>query len=105
MIDRFIIGLWLLYFMGVGLKFRVEQAWLILPAFFFLLSILIAAIDVNTSETEAVLFGLSWSFYPILVILIFLVILPIVTFTGKETRPPLEMLKEIIELEKAHQEE
>jgi hypothetical protein len=93
------IGLWLIYLLGAGMKFRSEVAWLIIPAFFFLLSIFIAFIDITTSTTDTILFSLSWSYYPIVVILILLIILPIVTFTGRKQRMPLELLKEIVYLE------
>ena len=99
------IGLWLIYLLGVGMKFRSEVAWLIVPAFFLLLSIFIAFIDVTTSTSETILFNLSWSYYPIVVILILLIILPIVTFTGRKERMPLELLKEIVYLDEESKEE
>ncbi|MCY3410032.1 MAG: hypothetical protein INQ03_00205 [Candidatus Heimdallarchaeota archaeon] len=99
-----VIGLWLLYGLGIAMKFRSEEAWLILPFFFLLLSIYLGFIDVTTSDETPILFALSWSFYPIVVILILLVILPIVTFTGRSQRKPLEILKEIIELEDENRE-
>lgn len=98
------IGLWLIYLLGVGMKFRSEVAWLIIPAFFFLLSIFIAFIDITTSTSDKILFNLSWSYYPIVVILIILIVLPIVTFTGREQRMPLELLKEIVYLEEESRE-
>ena len=94
-----VIGLWLLYFLGFAMKFRSEEAWLIIPAFFFMLSVFIGFIDVTTSTSEPILFNLSWSYYPIVTILIILVILPIITFTGRKQRMPMEMLKEIVYLE------
>ena len=94
-----VIGLWLLYLLGFAMKFRSEEAWLIIPAFFFMLSVFIGFIDVTTSDSEPILFSLSWSYYPIVTILIILVILPIITFTGRKQRMPMEMLKEIVYLE------
>jgi hypothetical protein len=95
-----IIGMWLIYFLGVALSHRPHDAWLIIPIFFILLSMFLASIDwAITDESNEILFKLSWSFYPITTILVLFVILPVITFTGRQSKRPLEMLREIIALE------
>lgn len=95
-----VAGLWLLYFLGLALKYRPQEAWLIVPMFFGIVSIFIASIDLFTNEGESIIFlGLTWSFYPVVTITTIFVILPIVTFLGKTTKKPVEILKEIVEAE------
>jgi hypothetical protein len=95
-----IIGIWLIYFLGVALTHRPHDAWLIVPIFFVLLCLFLASLDwVIADEADEVFFNLSWSFYPIITILVLFVILPIITFTGRQSKRPIEVLREIIELE------
>lgn len=95
-----VVGLWLLYFVGIALKYRPNEAWLIVPIFFGLLSIFLASIDIFSNDERSTIFlGLSWSFYPIVVIMILFVILPIMTFLGKSTKKPVDILREIVEAE------
>lgn len=95
-----ISGIWLIYVLGLVLSYRPEEAWMIVPFFFFLLCVFLASIDLYVKTTqEAIFLGLTWSFYPIVTILVLFVILPLVTFAGRKTKHPVEVLQEIIELE------
>lgn len=94
-----IVGTWLLYLLGLGLTYRTEDSWILVPVFFTLLSLFLASIDWALSSQITIFIGLSWSFYPIVVIMILLVILPLVTFLGRKQKLPITVLREIVRLE------
>jgi hypothetical protein len=95
-----IAGLWLLYFSGIALSYRPEESWMIVPIFFSLLSLLLASVDVYTNiRTITFASRLTWSFYPIVTLVTFFVILPIISFIGKKSKHPESILREIISVE------
>ncbi len=96
-------GLWLLYGIGVLLSFRPDDAWVLVPLFFILVAVFLALLDLSIpTDRSNNIFGLTWSYYPIIVILIVFVIMPLVSFLGRKQKRPVELLKEIVTLEESH---
>ena len=94
-----ISGIWMMYFLGLALTYRTDDAWIIVPVFFTLLDIFLASIDWYIGSDQVLLLGLSWSFYPIIILTVLFIILPLVTFMGREKKSELTVLEEIIHLE------
>ncbi len=94
-----ISGIWLMYLLGLALTYRSDDVWIIVPFFFTLLDFFLASIDWYAGAEKTIFLGLSWSFYPIIIITVLFIILPIVTFIGREKKSELTVLEEIIHLE------
>ncbi len=97
-------GIWLIYGVGIILSFRPEDTWLLVPFFFILVCGFLALLDLDTRRisSDEPRFGLTWSYYPIIVILFLFVLMPLVSFMGRKQKKPVEMLREIIHLEEEH---
>ncbi|RMG22053.1 MAG: hypothetical protein D6732_26395 [Methanobacteriota archaeon] len=99
-------GIWLLYGIGALLSFRTDDAWILVPLFFIIVAAFLALLDLNipTQRSNSIL-GLTWSYYPIVIILIGFVIMPLISFLGRKQKKPVELLREIVTLEESHKVE
>ncbi len=98
-------GLWLVYGLGVMLSFRSEDAWILVPVFFIFVAVFLALLDLNITSSYSMkkqFLGLTWSYYPIVIIIIAFVIMPIISFVGRKQKKPVELLREIVHLEDSH---
>ncbi len=93
-----IFGIWGLFIVGQILKYRPEEAWLIVPFFFILLCVYLAMIDWHSGENTGI-FYLDWAWYPIFTLLVLGVLLPLTTALGREKSQPVEILKELVSFE------
>lgn len=93
-----IFGVWGLYFMGQALRYRPEEAWLIVPLFFIFLCVYLALIDWLSGKNEGILF-FDWAWYPIFTLLVIGVLLPLTTAIGRERSRPVQLLKELVKFE------
>ena len=98
-----ISGIWLVYGVGTLLTYRPHDAWIIVPVFFGLLSLFLVSIDWASPSTsgKSYILGLTWSYIPVITMMVFLVILPIVTSIGRVTRSAVDQMEEIINIEES----
>ena len=93
-----IYGIWGLFFMGQTLRYRPEEAWLIVPIFFILLCVYLALMDWFSGENTGIFF-FDWAWYPIFTLLVIGVFLPLTTSLGRRKSRPVQLLKELVNYE------
>jgi hypothetical protein len=71
------LGVWILFISVQLIRYQPYYGWLMVPISGILLSVFIAGIDRYTGENRGV-WGLDWSWYVIIPLMTFIVILPII---------------------------
>ena len=91
-----ILGIWILYISVQLIRYQTYYGWLMVPVSGILFSIFIAGIDKALPPNEGVM-GLDWSWYVIIPVMTFIVILPIVARISRQQPTHYDRLQYLVE--------
>ncbi len=97
-----VAGIWIIYFGALFLTLRIEDSWFYASLIFVGFCVYLALLDLEFPSKQPTVLGLTWSFYPIVIILFLLVLLPVNSYFGQKRKQSVELLKEVIKLEEEH---